>query len=179
MTPTPETAVSRRLPPLLTALLAALLAGCTAASSPAPVATSSARGGDHGHAHERDKMLLADAGPYHAALTAHLSKDGSELDVFFETGGGDPEPVALRLPSFAATAARADGTSFPLTFEPAPAGERPPGETGRLCSHFVAKAGWMAADDVLTVTAEVEVRGRRVTVTWPNFVPRRYAHHTD
>ena len=59
-------------------LFAALgLCGCFDAK-PAP--TSAFQSDPHGHAHERDKMLIADVGKteHHAALTAHLSsKDGN------------------------------------------------------------------------------------------------------
>lgn len=45
-------------------------------------------------------MLIADAGPYHALLTAHLSKDGYELDIFFETPSEkNPQPKAIPIES--------------------------------------------------------------------------------
>jgi hypothetical protein len=157
----------------------ALAAGCSTQSA-APPAAATARGESHDdHAHERGKMLLADAGQYHAALTAHLAKDGNELDVFFETADKDPQPVALEVKSFAATAKRADGKEFGLAFEPAPLSERPKDEPAGMCSHFVAKAPWLTADDVLTVTAEVTIRGKLQTVTWKDFVPKKYAHHQE
>ena len=72
------------------------------------------------HSHERDRMLLADAGPYHAGLTAHLSsKTGNELDVFFETADKDHKPVPLPLASFTATAKTSDGGEQVLEFKPA------------------------------------------------------------
>lgn len=161
---------------------AAFLAGCSGQSAaPPPVVT--ARGSSHDdHVHERGKMMLTDAGQYHAALTAHLSsKEGNELDVFFETTDPkDPKPVALAVKSFAATAKRAgDGKEFELKFEPAPADERPKDEPEGLCSHFVAKAPGVGPDDVLTVTAELTIRGKLQTVTWKEFVPRKYAHHAE
>src|SRR5436309_1238842 len=124
-------------------------AGCSQQSAgPPPVATAHGSSADHGHSHERDKMMLADAGPYHAALTAHLSaKDGNELDVFFETDETPPKPVPLPFTAFTAAARRADGKEFELKFEPAPADERPKDEPAGVCSHFVAKAPWMAAAD--------------------------------
>ena len=32
---------------------------------------------------------------------------------------------------------------------------------------------------VLTVTAELTIRGKLQTVTWKEFVPRKYAHHVE
>jgi len=134
---------------------------------------------EHGHSHERDKMLLADAGPYHAALTAHLSsKDGNELDVFFETTDDPPKPAALPITKFKAIAKTADGKEHALEFEPAEKDERKGDPEGK-CSHFVAKAGWMKPEDVLTVTATVKIDGKDTTIEWKNFSPKKYAHHED
>jgi hypothetical protein len=159
-------------------LVSLIAAGCSPqpATPPAPV---TARGSsDEDHVHERENMMLADAGPYHAGLTAHLADDGNELDIFFETVDKEPKPVALSVKSFTATAKRAgDGQEFELTFEPAPAEERPKDEPDGLCSHFVAKAPWMKPDDVLTVTAELTIRGKIHTVEWKDFSPKKYAHH--
>lgn len=160
---------------LIGVVLAVALAGC---NNPPPAATTR-EGGEHDHGHDRGKMMLADAGPYHAALTAHLSKkDGNELDLFFETAGKEPKPVPLPLAKVTATAATADGKAHELVFEPAPKEERK-GDPDGQCSHFVAKAPWMTADDILTVTATVEVKGRDRPATWKGFRPRKYAHHDD
>lgn len=168
--------MNRFLP--LTVLLAA---GCGQPAVPTATPPTAVRGtsGGHDHEHTRDKMMVAHAGPAHAWLTAHLSaKDGNELDVFFE-GEDDDKPLALPVMRFTATAARADGQEFALVFEPAPADERPRGEAPGTCSHFVAKAPGLVADDVLTVTAEVTVDGRERKVRWKGFVPRKFAHHID
>ncbi|MBY0459826.1 MAG: hypothetical protein K2V38_21115, partial [Gemmataceae bacterium] len=129
--------------------------------------------------HEREHMLIADAEHYHAALTAHLSsKDGNELDVFFETPDEPVKPVPLPLAGFAATAKTADGKEHTLSFEPADMNERkddPPGK----CSHFVAKAGWMKPDDNLTVTTTVEIHGKPTKIEWKDFSPKKYAHHVE
>jgi hypothetical protein len=157
-------------------------AGCSTQSAAPPPAEVTAHGSsrdDPGHVHERGKMLLADAGQYHAALTAHLAKDGNELDVFFETADKDPQPVALAVKSFTATAKRADGKEFELAFAPAPLSERPKDEPAGMCSHFVAKAPWLTADDVLTVTAEVTIRGKLQAVTWKDFAVKKYTHHQE
>ena len=135
---------------------------------------------DHGHSHERDKMLLADLGKkHHAGLTAHLSsKTGNELDVFLETADDAHKPTPLPLAQLTAKAKTANGTEYELIFEPAEPDERkddPPGK----CSHFVAKAPWMKPEEVLTVTAVIEVEGRRQTVVWPDFLPQKYAHHIE
>lgn len=132
-----------------------------------------------GHSHERDKMMLADFGPHHAALTAHLSsKTGHELDVFIETGDRTPAPVPLKLESFRAKAQAADGREYELTFEPAEMEERksdPPGH----CSHFVAKAPWLKPDEPLAVTATLPWADKPRQVKWEQFVPAKFAHHVE
>ena len=134
---------------------------------------------DYDHVHERDKMMLEDAGPYHAGLTAHLSqKEGNELDIFFETIADPPKSTPLEMASIKAVAKTADGTQHNLTFEPAPKDERKDDPDGK-CSHFVAKASWMKAEDVLTVTAATTINGKPNTIEWKNFNPKKYAHHID
>ncbi|MDB5308604.1 MAG: hypothetical protein JWO38_2806 [Gemmataceae bacterium] len=164
---------------VLAAFAAVVPAGC---DTPKPVAPATHRADDdaHGHSHERDKMLLADAGPYHAALTAHLSsKEGNELDVLFETADDKaPQPVPLPLAKVTATARTADGKEHPLVFEPAPMDERKTDPAGK-CSHFVAKAPWMSPADVLTVSATVEIEGKPRHVEWKAFNPKKYAHHKE
>lgn len=157
---------------LALALLLAALAGCGA--PPAATVREAGTGRDD-HDHDRGRMMLADAGPYHAGLTAHLSPGGNELDVLFETAAADPKPVPLALDKFTATAITAAGKVHELAFEPAPKAERPGDPEGK-CSHFVAKAGWMTPSEVLKVTAEVEVNGKHRRVVWKNFEPRKYAH---
>jgi hypothetical protein len=151
--------------------------------SPAPGPTTATADNVHGHSHERGKMLLADAGTkHHALLTAHLSsKDGNELDIFFETADEkNPQPVALPMESFTAQARReADEEVHELKFECAPPDERPKGEKPGTCSHFVAKAPWMKPGDNLYVVAKVRVDGDDVTVRWKDFNPKKYAHHEE
>jgi hypothetical protein len=166
----------------VTLFVLALLGGCAdkPAAPPAGGDAKKADADDAGHTHVRDKMLLADAGEYHAALTAHLSPQGNELDIFFETTDDKPAPVAI--PSTKLTAfARNIGEGEPreLVFEPAPADERPKGEKPGTCSHFVAKAPWLKPDDSLTVVLNLELDGRRHRVTWNKFVPKQYAHHAE
>jgi len=149
-------------------LFAALAVGCGGGSG--GVYTSD------GHDHERDKMMLADAGEYHAALTAHLSsKTGNELDIFFETTDKTPKPVPLPVKGFTATAKTADGGEQILEFKPADKEERKTDPVGK-CSHFVATASWMKPDDTLTVTAVVEIDGKRERIEWKGFSPKKYAH---
>jgi hypothetical protein len=164
----------------LLCVLALFAVGCSRAPAPVPVTAATGKTG-HGHSHARDKMLAADVGKYHAWLTAHLSnKDGNELDIFFETSDKQPKPVALPLTGFTAKAARAgDDKEYELRFEPAPADERPKDEAAGTCSHFVAKAPWMKPDDVLTITADVELNGRVRQAKWTKFIPRQYAHHIE
>ncbi len=132
------------------------------------------------HAHERDKMLLTDAGKYHAGLTAHLSsKEGNELDIFLETQAKDPKPVAIPLESFDAEAKTAAGEIKPLKFEAAPADERPKDEKPGTCSHFVAKTPWLAPTEEIDVVAKLMLDGKEATIRWSKFVPKKYAHHED
>lgn len=134
----------------------------------------------HGHSHERGKMLIADAGSVHALLTAHLAAAGNELDIFFETPvDKDPQPVAIAVESFEAQATSGEGESQTLTFEPAPAEERPAGEKDGTCSHFVAKAPWMKPEDDLLVVAKFTVDGKEVVARWKTFNPKKYAHHVE
>lgn len=174
--------------PLTLSALATWMAGCNpAAQDNPPVATPEPTNdpppqadAPHTHLHEREHMLIADAGAYHMLLTAHLSKDGNELDVFFETPVTEnPQPVAVPLQSFTAQATVGDGETQTLTFEPAPAEERPAGEGSDKCSHFVAKAGWMKPDDTLYVVARLTLDGKEVTARWENFVPSKFAHHQE
>src|SRR5262249_50399551 len=104
--------------------------GTVGQSSTAGSQTSVNNAGTPEHTHERGKMLIADAGNYHALLTAHLSlKDGNELDIFFETAEEkNPTPVAIPLESFTAYAQTGEGDLKELEFECAPARERPEGE---------------------------------------------------
>lgn len=167
---------------LLTALTA--LAGCSTAPVPPTPATQKltqdhAHGDGDDHDHARDKMMIGHLGKYHAGLTAHLSaKDGNELDIFVETIADEPTPVALPTVAIAGTARRG-ADEFPLTFEAAPADERPKGEAAGTCSHFVAKAAFLKADDTLTVVVEVEIDGRKRKCTWKNFEVKKFTHHAD
>lgn len=156
------------------ALLGIALCGCPEKKPPA---TFHSEPGEHSH--ERDKMLLADAGHYHAALTAHLSsKDGNELDIFFETIDNPPKPVPLPFEKFTATAKTADGKTHTLEFEPAPMDERKDDPDGK-CSHFVAKAGWMRAEDTLTITTTLIIHDKPTPIEWKDFNPKKYAHHIE
>ena len=125
-------------------------------------------------------MLIADAGSMHALLTAHLAATGNELNIFFETSvDKDPQPVAIAVKSFEAQATAGEGESQTLTFEPAPADERPVGEKAGTCSHFVAKAPWMKPEDDLLVVAKFRLDGKEVAGRWKNFNPKKYAHHVE
>jgi hypothetical protein len=124
-------------------------------------------------------MLLADVGGHHGGLTAHLAKAGNELDVFLETGGDPPQPVAIGDAPFRATATTAAGATHELVFEPAPASERPAGEKPGTCSHFVARALWLKADEEIQVTATLKLGAGEATATWKRFLPSKYAHHVE
>ena len=160
------------------------LAGCDrppAPSAGSATSTTTAPAEEPGHSHERGKMLLADAGKYHALLTAHLSGKGHELDLFFETSDQKPQPVAVPLETITAEVqVRAgEGEVKRVEFKPAPADERPPGEGPGKYSHFVASVPWLDPDVPLRVTIQVSLDGRTVTARWNDFVPRKYAHHEE
>lgn len=141
---------------------------------------------NHGHSHGGDdaasKMLATTVSPGLAArLTSHLSaKDGNELDVFFVTDSKSAAPHAVKLTSF--TAIVTGGvTPFTVTFEPAPADERPAGEVDG-CSHFVAKASEMEAKTLeLSVTAQLALTAGSapIEVRWEKFDAVKYAHHVE
>ncbi len=134
----------------------------------------------HDHAHERGKMLIADAGKYHALLTAHLSKEGHELDIFFETQDvKNPTPVAIAHQSFAAEAKMPNGEIKPLKFEAAPADERPKDEKPGTCSHFVAKTPWLNPAEPIELVVRLKLNGKEITARWKDFIPKKYAHHED
>ena len=169
----------------LLAGLAALVAlpGCsdTTSTNPATAATQALpqeKGHDEGHDHSAGKMMISHLGKYHGKLTAHLSaKGGNELDLFVETID-NPTPVAL--PTLKLTGvARRGAEEFPLTFEPAPADERPKGEAAGSCSHFVAKAAFLKPDDTLTVVVEAELDGRQRKCTWKNFEVAKFTHAAE
>ena len=81
--------------------------------------------------------------------------------------------------SFTATVADGSSEPFVATFEPAPADERPSGETAG-CSHYVAKTPLMGSDSgPLTVSATLTIHGKQVAAVWKGFTPRKYAHHVD
>ncbi|HVK15321.1 MAG TPA: hypothetical protein VM533_00135 [Fimbriiglobus sp.] len=169
---------------LLSALLlsAGLISfGCSSPTTPPTATEATAKSkDDHEHGdHDREHMMVAHAGPLHAWLTAHLSKDGNELDVIFETEDEPVKPAPIPVAKFTARAKRvADEKEFELTFEPAPADERkgdPPGAYSR----YVAKAPWMTAEDVLTVYGQVEIDGKLRRPTWRTFIVKKYAHHAD
>jgi hypothetical protein len=128
-------------------------------------------------------MLIADAGKYHALLTAHLAQAGNELDVFVETADdASPAPVAVAaesLPGFARPEGLQPGQPHQLQFVCAPAEERPKGEKPGTCSHFVAKVPWMRATDRLNVIARIPVGGETYRVEWKDFDPKKYAHHEE
>ena len=168
-------------------ILAALMigvVGCTdrrTAVNPEKAPAKKEEAHEHGHSHERDKFLIADAGKYHALLTAHLAPGGNELDIFFETQDDkNPTPVAIPHETLTAYARRAgDEKEYELKFECAPADERPKGEKAGSCSHFVAEADWLKADDTLTVTLNLRLGEERHRVEWRDFVPKTYAHHEE
>ena len=167
---------------LLTIVLGTTLLGCGQKTenptTPPTVYETSSTGG---HSHEKGTMLLADAGKYHALLTAHLSKDGNELDIFFETAGKTAQAVALPLATLKASIQirSSEGGLKEVEFVPAPADERPMGEAAGTCSHYVAKVPWLSPDVEHRVIVRAVLDGKDEEIRWNNFVPKKYAHHTD
>jgi len=165
------------------ALFPLIACGCTQTTTTNPATPTTqvvAIEDDHDHDHDRGKKLVAHLGKHHVWLTAHLSsKSGHELDVFVEASN-EAKAVALPLDKLRGKATKAgDPKEYELTFEPAPAGERPAGEAAGTCSHFVAKTPWLTPADVWTVIVEVELEGRNRKATWKNFTPKVFAHHEE
>jgi hypothetical protein len=165
-------------------LLATGVMGCR--QNPPEVTTSPASpieesASQSGHSHVRGNKLLADVGSYHALLTARLSKEGHRLDVFFETTTRNPKPVALPLIVLKATVQirAADGGVKEIEFVPATDSERPPGEPAGHASHFVAKTPWLNPDAEHRVIIRVRLDGEDEEARWNNFIPRKYALHSD
>jgi hypothetical protein len=142
--------------------------------------SASGKSDGHDHDHDRGDMMLEDAGPYHAGLTAHLSeKEGNELDMVFETVGKDPKPVPLPITKIVAKVKReSDQKEETLTFEPDDPKERKGDPEGK-CSRFTAKVPWMKPDDSLTVTATVEIEKKPVDLVWKHFIPKKFSHKHD
>lgn len=129
----------------------------------------------HGHSHEHNKMKLEDFGPYHAGLTAHLSKKtGNELDIVFETVDEKPFPLPLTK-LVAKMTGTGDGQTHTLEFEPTEKEERKDDPDGK-CSRFTAKAPWIKHEDKLTVTLTTTLDGKEKTVVWASFNPKEFAH---
>lgn len=171
-----------RVASLVLVLGLGFFAGCSDRTAPTtpPLVTAVAVADDHDHDHDRAKMKVAHLGKHHAWLTAHLStKEGHELDIFVEEMNA-PKSVALAVSQLRGKATKdGDAKEYDLTFEPAPVGERPAGETAGTCSHFVAKTPWLTPGDLWTIVVEVELDGRNRKATWKNFSPKAFAHHED
>lgn len=151
-----------------------LLTGCGATRAVATTPTHTHDPSSHNH--DRGQMMIASNGVVDALLTSHLSsKTGNELDVFVEKNGS---PLALTTTQLKAKA-KVRGEERALDFACAPADERPAGEPTGTCSHFVARAGWMAADDRLEVATRLPLLSGDIAYTWRSFDARRYAHHIE
>jgi len=165
---------------VISALVIADLAliGC-AQPAPPPAAPKQAHGHTHNasdHNHDRGQMMIASDGWVDALLTAHLSsKEGNELDIFVENKA---KPLALGTTKLTAKAV-VKGEMKTLEFECAPLDERPKDEPAGTCSHFVARAGWMTAEDMLKVEAALPLRTGETPYVWRGFNPKKYAHHIE
>jgi hypothetical protein len=163
---------------LLTILSFATVAGCGSRDKEQNPVTLSTK---HDHDDEDDDEHapnVSHAGPYHAKLTFHLSaKEGNELDLHFETVGKPAKPYALTFDKLTAKAKRdGDDKEYDVTFEPAPADERPKDEKPGTCSHYVAKAPFLKDTDTVTVTMKVVIREKERTVRWQNLEVKKYSH---
>jgi hypothetical protein len=173
------------------AFLTAVVIGCGGSSTTPPPSpsTGTADGGKHDHDdhddhddehHEKAGMMMVHLGKHHAYLTAHLSKDGNELDLFLETSDKKPSPLAIPLARITGTLRKAgEEKEQELVFEPAPATERPRDEKAGTASHYVARVPALKADDTYEVTAEVELDGRKRRLSWKGFIPKKFSHHHD
>lgn len=160
-----------RLVPL--ALLAALMLGCAETK---PSASGPAKDKKDDHDHSDHGSTLADFGPHHARLAAHIGKDESNLEISFETTDKEPKPVGLPLTGFKATAKReGDEKTYDLDFKPGPKDERKTDKDGE-CSRFEAEAKWMKPTDKISVTASIDYAGKPRKVEWKEFVPKDAAH---
>ena len=88
-------------------------------------------------------------------------------------------PVAVPLASIKAEASTPDGQRHELTFEPAPADERPETEKPGTSSKFTAKAPWLKTTDKIDLVAKVQLDGKDVTIRFKNFDPMKYGHDAD
>lgn len=169
---------------LASGLLTSFLVACGGGAA-APATTTTAASATHAHGHDpsshnhdRGQMMIASNGVVDALLTSHLSsKSGNELDVFVEKNGA---PLALNVTTLRMKARTTEGTEDKtLELACAPADERPAGEAGGMCSHFVAAAPWMKNDDRLEVRVTLPLLSGETPYTWRRFDPLRYAHHIE
>jgi len=161
----------------LVGVIGFLLAGCTA-GQPTQFKNEPLH-----HSHERQDAMLEDIelmnGKYHVGLTAHLSNEPgkNELDIFFETMGDDPQPVAIPLSAkVTARVTRAgDDQAYSLEFKPVDKQERSSDPDGK-CSRFSAGAPWMKAEDKLDLVLTVIIDGLAKKCTFIGFVPKDKSH---
>lgn len=180
--------MSRSTAALFVGLGLVFFAGC---GDSKPTQPTEIKGGkdkkDDGHDHSdhgSGKSLLEDAElpggkKCHAALTAHLAKDGKHaLEVSFETMEKEPKPVAL--PEGTKVTARVtrkgDDKAYELTLTPGPKGERKADKAGE-CSRFETEAAWLKPTDKLTVT--LNINGTPKKVVWVDFDVKKYSHEGE
>lgn len=162
-----------------TAVIALISTGCGGSTQiPAPATVTAGGGNAHGHTHNaadhnhpRGKMLMASDGSTSALLTAHLSPEGNELDIFFEREGA---PYALDAKAVDVQIESATGPRT-IRFDCAPQDERPKNEKTDTCSHYVAKVPGMSRTEPIKVTTSVGAASG--AFVWRDFVPVTYAHH--
>jgi hypothetical protein len=153
-----------------------VLTGCAGGSQ---LGASAAPHDPTSHNHDRGHMMIASNGVVDALLTSHLSsKEGNELDVFVEKNGAPLALTTMRLEAKAKPGGT-DAKDRSLVFSCAPLEERPANEPAGTCSHFVARAEWMRAEDRLEVATSLPLLSGDVAYTWRSFDPRRYAHHIE
>jgi hypothetical protein len=157
------------------------LAGCGDKSKPSQQDEFKNKKDEHGHDHSDHSGGEADATlpngkKCHAVLSPHLSPEGNEIDVSFESFDKEPKPLTIpeKTKLTARVVRKGDDKPYTLTFAPAEMDERkgdPPGQ----CSRFSAKAPWLKPDDTLaSVTLTIE--GAAETPVWTDFEVKKHAH---
>ncbi len=134
------------------------------------------------HDHSRGKEMLEDATlpggkKCHAALTAHIAKDGDHaLEVSFETMDKEPKPLTLPEKTKLTLRVQRGEEVFSLTLEPGPKKERKTDPDGQ-CSRFEVEAKWLKPEGKLTATLTIE--GAPEKVVWIDFDVKKYSHAGD
>lgn len=128
---------------------------------------------------ERGKNRLAPVGEtkYKAALTGYEDKqEGYRLDISFEMADADHKPVPLPIDKFEARVKGSGGQEEVLEFKKKPLPTDPTGK----CSRFTAAVpSRMSPDDKYTITASVEIDGKKEAIRWDEVPLKKYTHSDE